>query len=446
MGAMAERQILLKGGRVIDPDQGLDEVIDVLLADGAVAGIGVDLAAAEDADIRDVSGLVVAPGLIDLHVHLREPGGEHKETIATGAWAAAVGGFTAVCAMPNTDPPIDDPAAVGYVAAQGRRAGAARVYPMGAISVGQRGERLALVGEMVDAGAVGITDDGRPVSDTGLMRLALQYAGTFGIPVAAHCEDTALSRGGSMHEGIVATRLGITGIPATAEEAMIARDLLLAQLTGGHLHIQHVSTRHGVEMIRAAKGRDVHVTAEGTPHHFTLTHDAVIGYRTEAKVNPPLRTEDDAEAVREGLRDGTLDCIATDHAPHHYDEKEQAFEDAPFGLVGLETALGLAVSQLVEGGVLGLADLIQRMSTAPARAFHLPGGSLRAGAPADVTVFDPSEKWVVDPAEFVSKSRNTPFAGRTLVGRTRLTIVGGRLVWDAEQGATYARKQARRHA
>jgi dihydroorotase len=443
---MAERQIVLKGGRVIDPDQGFDDVVDVLLADGEVAAIGADVGAAGDADVRDVSGLIVAPGFIDLHVHLREPGGEHKETIATGARAAAVGGFTAVCAMPNTTPPIDDPAAVGYVAAQGRRAGAARVYPVGCISVGQQGERLALVGEMVDAGAVGITDDGRPVTDSGLMRLALQYALTFGIPVGAHCEDVSLSRGGSMHEGIVATRLGITGIPSAAEEAMIARDLLLAELTGGHLHVQHVSTRNGVDMIRVAKARGIHVTAEGTPHHFTLTHEAVIGYRTDAKVNPPLRTADDVEAVREGLRDGTLDCIATDHAPHHYDEKEQAFEDAPFGLVGLETGLGLAISELVDGGVLGLSDLIERMSTAPARAFHLPGGSLRTGAPADVTVFDPAERWTVDPGEFVSKGRNTPFTGRELVGRARLTIVGGRPVWDAEHGVGHARQQARRNA
>jgi dihydroorotase len=442
---MAERQIVLKGGRVIDPANGVDQVMDVLLADGVVAELGT-VEAAADADVRDVSGLVVSPGLIDVHVHLREPGGEHKETIATGAWAAAVGGFTAVCAMPNTDPPIDAPAAVGYVVAQGRRAGAARVYPLGAISVGQKGERLALVGEMVDAGAVGITDDGHPVSDSGLMRVALQYAGTFDIPVAQHCEDLALSRGGSMHEGIVSTRLGITGIPAAAENVMIARDLILAELTGGHLHIQHVSTRRGVDLIRAAKSNGIRVTAEATPHHFTLTHEAVIGYRTDAKVNPPLRTADDVEAVREGIRDGTLDCIATDHAPHHYDEKEQAFEDAPFGLVGLETALGLGITELVDGGVIGLADLIERMSAAPARAFDLPGGTLARGAPADVTVFDPSEKWTVDPTEFVSKSRNTPFGGRDLVGRNRLTIVEGRVVWSAEQGVAHARQQARRNA
>ncbi|MFO7893315.1 MAG: dihydroorotase [Longimicrobiales bacterium] len=442
---MAEQTVLLKGGRVIDPSQGIDDVRDVLLVDGKVAAVDEAIDTPEGADVHDVSGLVVTPGLVDVHVHLREPGGEHKETIATGAWAAAVGGFTSICAMPNTDPPIDDPAAVGFVLAQGLRAGAARVYPVGAVSVGQKGERLTLVGEMVDAGAVGITDDGLPVQDSGLMRLALEYSGTFGIPVADHCEDPTLSRGGSMNEGVVSTRLGITGIPGAAEEVMIARDLFLAELTDGRLHIQHVSTRAGVQMIRAAKERGVNVTAEATPHHFTLTDEAVVGYRTEAKVNPPLRTAEDREAVREGVRDGTLDCIATDHAPHHYDEKEQAFEDAPMGLVGLETALGLAVTELVDGGVLTLPELVERMSTGPARAFNLPAGTLREGAPADVTVFDPEAEWTVDPAAFASKSRNTPFAGRTLRGRNHTTIVGGRVVWTAEQGVDHAREQARKH-
>ncbi|MEJ2679035.1 MAG: dihydroorotase [Gemmatimonadota bacterium] len=425
--------ILLKGGRVIDPSRGLDEVADVLLVDGRVQDVGRP-GTPDGANVRDVSGQVVVPGLVDVHVHLREPGGEHKETIATGARAAIVGGFTSVCAMPNTDPPIDDPAAVGFVRAEGLRAGGARVYPVGAVSVGLEGERLTLIGEMVEEGAVAITDDGRPVYDSGLMRVALEYTQVFGIPVADHCEDRALSRSGSMNEGVVSTRLGITGIPKAAEEVMIARDLILAEMTGGHVHIQHVSTRRGVELIRRAKEQGVRVTAEGTPHHFTLTEDAVDGYRTEAKVNPPLRTADDVAAVREGLADGTLDCIATDHAPHHYDEKEQAFEDAPFGLVGLETALGLGLTELVDGGVLTLPQLIERMSRAPAEAFHLDAGTLAAGAAADVTVFDPAAEWTVDPAAFVSKSRNTPFAGRNLRGHATLTIVGGRIVWDRARG------------
>jgi dihydroorotase len=420
----------LRGGRVIDPTRSVDEVADVLLRDGVVAAVG-SVGSLADATVLDVSGLVVCPGLIDLHVHLREPGHEHKETIATGSRAAAAGGFTAVCAMPNTDPPIDDPASVGYVRAEGFRAAAARVYPCGAVSVGQKGERLTEIGEMIDAGAVAITDDGRPVATAGLMRLALEYAGTFGIPVATHCEDLTLSNGGSMNESVVSTRLGLRGIPNAAEDVCIARDLLLAELTGGRLHVQHVSTRGGVAMIRAAKERGVAVTAEATPHHFTLTDDVVEAYRTNAKVNPPLRRAEDRAAVVEGIADGTLDVIATDHAPHHYDEKEQAFEDAPFGLVGLETALGLALTHLVHPGVIDLPTLVQRMSTAPARAFNLPGGFLGAGAPADVTVFDPQWEWTVQPSAFLSKSRNTPFAGRRLRGRAVYTIVHGRMVHDA---------------
>lgn len=436
------RPILLRGGRVVDPSTAVDQVMDVLLADGVVTHVGRDLGTPDEALIFDVAGCVVCPGLIDLHVHLREPGGEHKETIATGARAAAAGGFTAVCAMPNTDPPIDDPAAVGFVRAQGDRAGGARVYPLGAVSVGQAGERLTEIGEMVEAGAVGITDDGRPVSDAGLMRLALEYSRTFGIPVAAHCEVTSLSRGGSMNEGVVSTRLGLIGIPNAAEDIMIARDLFLAQLTGGRLHIQHVSTRAGVAMIRAAKERGVQVTAEGTPHHFTLTDEACDGYRTEAKVNPPLRAAADRDAVVGGIADGTLDVIATDHAPHHYDEKEQAFEDAPFGLVGLETALGLALTQLVAPHVLTVPQLVDRMSCTPARAYRLPGGTLARGSVADVTVFDPGVQWVVDPARFLSKSHNTPFAERALQGRATMTIVGGAVRYPME--TTMARSDARR--
>jgi dihydroorotase len=432
----AGQPLLLRGGRVIDPSRQFDDVADVLLRDGSVVEVGGGIGNPDDAAIIDAAGLVVTPGLIDLHVHLREPGQEHKETIASGARAAAAGGFTAVCAMPNTDPPVDDPAAVGYVRAAGLRAGAARVYPCGAVSIGQKGERLTEIGEMIAAGAVAITDDGRPVATAGLMRLALEYARTFDIPVASHCEDTTLSRGGSMNEGLVSTRLGLTGIPNAAEDIGIARDLLLAALTGGRLHIQHVSTRAGVAMIRAAKERGLGVTAEGAPHHFTLTDAAVDSYRTDAKVNPPLRAAEDRAAVIEGVGDGTLDVIATDHAPHHYDEKEQAFEDAPFGLVGLETALALGITELVERGVLDLPTLVLRMSTAPARAFSLPGGTLAAGSPADVTVFDPAWEWTVDPKQFVSKSRNTPFTGRTVRGRAVYTIVDGRIVHDASADRT----------
>lgn len=427
------KPILLRGGRVIDPSQGIDGVQDVLLAEGVVVGVDREISPPEGTEIVPVNGLVVCPGLIDLHVHLREPGFEHKETIASGARAAVAGGFTAVCAMPNTDPPIDDPAAVGFVYAEGVRVGLARVYPVGAVSVGMRGERLTEVGEMVDAGAVAITDDGLPVADAGLMRLALEYTQTFGIPVASHCEERSLSRGGSMNEGAVSTRLGLMGIPNAAEDVMIARDLLLAELTGGRLHIQHVSTRGGVAMIREAKARGIAVTAEATPHHFTLTEEAVDGYRTDAKMNPPLRTAEDVAAVRAGIADGTLDVIATDHAPHHYDEKEQAFDEAPFGIVGLETALGLAVTELVEKGVITLPQLVERMSTAPARAFRLPGGTLRPGSPADVTVFDPSAEWTVEPEAFLSRSRNTPFGGWRLRGRALYTIVGGRVVWNGTE-------------
>ncbi|HEX2168173.1 MAG TPA: dihydroorotase [Longimicrobiales bacterium] len=427
----AIRPLLLRGGRVIDPASGHDAVADVLLRHGLVSDIGTGFGQPDDAMVIDVAGLVVCPGLIDLHVHLREPGQEHKETIATGARAAAAGGFTAVCAMPNTDPPIDDPAAVGFVRAQGLRAGSTRVYPTGAVSIGQKGERLTEIGEMIEAGAVAITDDGHPVPTAGLMRLALEYARTFDIPVASHCEDMTLSRGGSMNEGNISTRLGLMGIPNASEDVCIARDLLLAELTGGRLHIQHVTTSGGVEMIRSAKARGIPVTAEATPHHFTLTDDAVASYRTNAKVNPPLRSAADRAAVIEGVRDGTLDVIATDHAPHHYDEKEQAFDDAPFGLIGLETALGLALTELVAKNVIDLPTLVTRMSTQPARAFSLPGGELSRRAPADVTVFDPAWEWIVEPRQLRSKSRNTPFAGRQLRGRAVYTIVDGRIIHDA---------------
>ncbi len=429
---MSERALLLKGGRVVDPSQGMDGVFDLLLTDGLVAGLGEGLEAPEDARIIDATGLVVTPGLIDVHVHLREPGAEHKETIATGARAAAAGGFTAVCAMPNTDPPIDDPASVAFVAAVGRRANAARVYPIGAISVGQKGEQLTEIGEMAEAGAVGITDDGHPVMDSGLMRLALEYSLAFGIPVADHPEDLGLSKDGVMNEGLVSTRLGLKGKPNASEDAHIVRDLMLAKLTGGRIHLQHVSTTAGVEAIREAKADGVRVSAEATPHHLLLTDEEVEGYRTEAKMNPPLRSRKDVDAVRAGLQDGTLDIIATDHAPHHYDEKEAAFDDAPFGIVGLETCLGLILTHIVSEGVIDLPTMVQRMSCTPATAYSLPGGTLEPGSPADVTVIDPEMEWVVDPSAFLSKGRNTPFGEWKLKGKARMTIVGGGVVWEDE--------------
>lgn len=429
---MSVRPILVRGGRVVDPSQGLDTVMDVLLADGRVARLGDGLDAPESAEILDAGGKIVTPGLIDVHVHLREPGEEHKETIASGARAAAAGGFTAICAMPNTDPPIDDPAAVGFVRAAGERAGAARVYPVGALSKGRKGQQLSEIGELVDAGAVAVTDDGSPIMDSGLMRLALEYSQTFGIPVADHPEDLGLSRDGAMNEGLVSTRLGLPGKPNASEDVHIIRDILLAGLTGGHIHIQHVSTGYGVGAIRSAKARGIQVTAEASPHHLILTDEAVEGYRTEAKMNPPLRSIEDRDAVRKGLADGTLDTIATDHAPHHYDEKEAAFDDAPNGIVGLETCVGLMLTHVVGEGLIDIPTLVERMSLAPARAFHLPGGTLAQDSAADVTIIDPELSWQVDAKAFLSLSRNTPFEGWDLKGRAVATIVGGRMVWSLQ--------------
>jgi dihydroorotase len=425
------RPVLLKGGRVVDPSQDHDATADLLLVEGKIEGLGRNLAAPDGAETHDVSGKVVAPGLVDIHVHLREPGREDAETVATGARAAAVGGFTSVCAMPNTDPVTDNQAAVGFIVKQGAAAEAARVYPIGAMTPGQNGEQLSEFGEMVAAGAVAVSDDGHPVISSQLMRSALEYARSFGIPVAEHCEDPYLFKHGVMHEGKVSARLGLRGIPAACEEIMVVRNLLLAELTGGHIHLCHMSTRGSVEFIRRAKDRGVNVTAEATPHHFALTHEACEGYDTNAKMNPPLREEADVAAVIDGLKDGTLDAIATDHAPHHYELKEREFDDAPFGVIGLETALGLGITKLVGPGCLTLPELIRRMSTEPARIFHLPGGTLRRGSPADVVVFDPEARWVVEPAQFRSKSRNTPFGGWELEGLVERTIVGGVTVTTA---------------
>ena len=421
---------LIAGGRVIDPSRTTDGIADVLVVDGRIEAVGRNVPCPDGARRIDATGKVVAPGLIDVHVHFREPGQEHMETIQTGATAAVAGGFTAVCAMPNTDPVIDNQAAVGFVVRQAIRAGKARVYPIGCISLGQKGQQLAEFGEMVGAGAVAVSDDGRSVVSSQLMRTALEYAKVFGIPVADHCEDPTLSLGGVMHEGLVATKLGLKGIPSAAEEIIVARDIVLSELTGGHIHLCHISTRGSVELIRRAKQMGLRVTAEATPHHFSLTHELCLGYNTSAKMNPPLREPEDVEAIRQGLKDGTIDCIATDHAPHHYDAKQREFDDAPHGIIGLETALGVGIRDLVETGHLSLPDLVARMSTVPARVFRLSGGTLAVGAPADVTIFDPARRWVVRAGDLHSKSANSPYLGQTLMGQADLTAVGGRIVFE----------------
>lgn len=422
------RPILLRGGRVVDPSQSIDGRLDVLLVNGLIEACGQNLSAPDNAEILDCTDMIVSPGFIDVHCHLREPGREDVETVATGARAAAAGGFTAVCAMPNTDPVTDNQAAVGFIIRQAQRAKAARVHPIGAISLGQRGEALAEFGEMIGAGAVAFSDDGRPVVSAQLMRTALEYARTFNVPVIDHCEEPTLSHGGAMNEGIVSARLGLKGIPSEAEEIMVIRDILLARRTKGHVHLAHMSTVGSVELIRWGKERGINVTAEVCPHHLTLTEDRVGAYDTNAKMNPPLRTAADVAALRDAVADGTIDLVATDHAPHHYDEKEQEFANAPNGIVGLETALAVVHTNLVATGVLDYSRLVESMSCAPARVFHLPGGTLRRGAVADVTVFDPHAKWTIDPATFLSKGRNTPYAGEKVRGRAIFTIVDGELV------------------
>jgi dihydroorotase len=429
-------ELLIRGGRVIDPSRGSDGPADIYVRNGKIEAVGRNIPVEQHVSVIDAGGRVVAPGLIDLHVHLREPGFEHAETIASGAAAAAAGGFTAVCAMPNTDPVTDSQATVGFVVRQAIRAAQARVYPIGAVSLGQRGEQLTEFGELVQAGAVAVSDDGKPVRSSHLMRTALEYAKTFGIPVADHCEDLSLASGGAMHEGIVSARLGLKGIPAAAEEIMVARNVILAELTGGHVHLCHMSTRGSIELIRRAKEKGLRVTAEATPHHFTLTHERCEGYDTNAKMSPPLREAADRDAIRQGLRDGSIDCIASDHAPHHYDTKEREFDEAPNGIVGLETALGLAIRELVEPGILSLPDLLARMSTVPARVFQLPGGSLAVGAPADLVIIDPTRRWVVRREQLHSKSANSPFLGETLVGQADATIVAGRVVFQRAPRST----------
>lgn len=414
---------------MIDPAAGHDAPADVLIEDGTIAAVGADIRAA-DARVVDAAGLVVTPGLVDMHVHFREPGFEYKEDIESGSRAAAAGGFTSVACMPNTDPVIDNEALVASVLQRGHEAGVCRVHPIAAITKGQHGTHLTEMMLLKDAGAVGFSDDGHPVESSRMMRRALEYARLTGQPVISHSEDKALSAGGHMHEGIVSTRLGIEGIPSASEDVAVARDVRLAEITGGRLHVCHVSSARSVEIIRRAKERGVRVTAEATPHHFTLTDEAVEGFDANTKMNPPLRAETDRLALIEGLADGTLDAIATDHAPHATLEKLLEFDRAPFGIIGLETSLALALTVLVRGGHLSLADVVDRMSLGPARILGLEAGTLRPGAPADVAVIDPELRWTFGPGDVFSKSVNTPFLGRELTGRVLLTLLEGRAVHE----------------
>jgi len=423
-------RLLIKGGRIIDPSQQLDRVADVLIEDGRVKSI-IDpgIVSDSDSEVFDATGLIVAPGFIDLHVHLREPGEEYKETIASGAAAAVAGGFTSICAMPNTKPVNDNASVTRFLIDKAREAGLARVYPVGAITRESKGEELAEMAEMKAAGAVAVSDDGRPVMNGQVMRHAMEYARDHGLVVVDHCQDLHLAAGGVMHEGQYSTLLGLKGMSSAAEESQVARDIMLAELTGARVHIAHISTAGSVELVRRAKGKGIAVTCEVTPHHLALTDAAVVGFDTNTKMSPPLRSEQDRDVLIEGVRDGTIDAIATDHAPHHSDEKMLEYDRAPSGVVGLETALGVVLTVLHHSAGMPLSRIVEMLTIAPARAFSLPGGTLAVGSAADVTVFDPESKWTVGIQSFRSKSRNTPFAGWKLTGKVVATLVGGRRVF-----------------
>jgi len=427
-------RILIKGGTVIDPGR-VNGPADVMIEDGKIVAVGPRVAAStgpgkNGVTVLDATGKVVLPGLVDLHVHLREPGFEYKETVVSGTASAVAGGFTSICCMPNTDPVNDNQSVTEFILDQARIAGNSRVFPIGAITKGSEGKELAEIGDLRRAGCVAISDDGRPVMNSLVMRRAMEYALAFDLPVIDHCEDINLAEGGCMNEGLVSTELGLPGIPAAAEDVMVARNLALAELTGAHLHLAHLSTAGSVRMVRDAKSRGIRVTSEACPHHFTLTEEAVRGYNTLAKMNPPLRTWQDVEAIRGGLRDGTIDVIATDHAPHAVQDKQKEFAAAPFGIVGLETALALTLG-LVDEGVLSLEAAVAKLTTEPARVFGLKTGTLVPGADADVVIVDVQRGWEVDPAKFRSLSRNTPFAGWKVKGQVMITLVAGRIVFEA---------------
>lgn len=424
---------LLKGGRVVDPATGLDGQFDVLIDGDRIAKVGKNLPVTGVEVVEVPAGFVIAPGLIDMHVHLREPGQEHKETVATGTMAAVAGGFTAVACMPNTTPINDNAGVTAYIVAKAREANLARVYPIGAVSKGSKGELLADIADMREAGCVALSDDGWPVRTALMMRRALEYAGMFGMPVIDHCEDPSLRADGVAHEGCCAGLLGLKGIPAAAESIMAARDILLAELTGSAVHIAHMSARTSLRAVRQGKDAGIRVTAEVTPHHFTLTDDALaapIPYDTNTKMNPPLREVADRDSMIAGIADGSIDCIATDHAPHHYDEKKVEFDHAPFGIVGLETAVSLTFDRLVHAGIINMSRMVALLSTNPARILNIPGGTLAEGSLADITILAPDLHVRVAAAAMKTRSKNMPFEGWELRGGVAATIVGGRTLFN----------------
>ncbi|MDD5127513.1 MAG: dihydroorotase [Dehalococcoidales bacterium] len=430
MSKAIPKSILIQGGRIIDPASHTDAIGDLLVTGGRIAGRGLNVTPPADCPVIHAESLIICPGFIDLHCHLRQPGFEEKETIATGTRAAAKGGFTTVCAMPNTNPPLDNEETITFVRTLAGKEGAVRVLPIACVTRGRQGIELANLENLAKEGAVAFSDDGAPVATTPLMQRALELSKTLGLPIIDHCEDLTLSAGGQMNDGILSKKLGLKGMPAVAEDIIISRDLLLAHLTGGHVHIAHVSTASAVELIRRAKDKGTSVTAEVTPHHLTLTEECAIGLNTNAKVNPPLRTEADIRALASALKDGIIDAIATDHAPHTPAEKALEFIRAPTGISGFETALG-SLMALVRSGTLPMMKLIAALTTKPAKIINRPDlGTLKVGSPADVTIFDPEREWVVDLQKFVSKGKNTPLAGKTLRGRVIATIYGGRIVYQ----------------
>ncbi len=422
-------KLLIRNGRVIDPANNLDEVRDLLIEDGRIAAVAREIEAG-DAELLDAAGLVVAPGFIDMHVHLREPGIEHAETIETGTRAAAAGGFTSVCCMPNTIPVNDNATVTSFIVERARRQAMANVFPIGAITKDSAGEQLADIGAMKEAGAVAISDDGQPVMNSRVMRRAMEYVRSFGLTVIDHCEDVNLSAGGDIHEGVSSVRLGLRGIPGCSEDVMVARDILLSEVTGARFHVAHISTGHALEMVRRAKQAGLPVTCEATPHHFSLSDADVRDYDSNFKMKPPLRGSCDAEAVLGAIADGVVDAIATDHAPHTGSIKMQEFERCPFGITGLETALGLALEKLVHSGRITLSHLVKLFTAGPARVLGLDRGTLSPGAPADVTIFSTGREWTFDANQSQSKSRNTPFHLHRFKGGPLITIVGGRKAWD----------------